>query len=48
MGVTIDPSVQEQFFMDCLTFENGADILSQRVGNKLPFLLTYSMEQSPS
>ena len=36
MGVTFEPSVQEKFFLGCLTFENGADILSQNVGNKLP------------
>ena len=37
MGVILDPSVQKKFFMGCLTFENGADMLSQNVGNKLPF-----------
>jgi hypothetical protein len=37
MGVTLYPSDQEKFFLGCLTFEDGADILTQNVGNKLPF-----------
>lgn len=37
MGVTLDPSVQEKFFLGCLTLEDGADMLTQNVGNKLQF-----------
>jgi hypothetical protein len=28
--------VQEKFFLECLTFEDGTDPLSQKVGNQLP------------
>jgi hypothetical protein len=31
MGVTLDPSAQEQFFLGYLTFEDGNDRLSQNV-----------------
>jgi len=37
MGVTPDPSDQEKFFLGCWTFEDGAYMLTQNVGNKLPF-----------
>jgi hypothetical protein len=29
MGVTLGLSVQEKFFLGCLTFENGADMFSK-------------------
>jgi hypothetical protein len=32
----MDQAVQEEFFLDCLTLENGADKLSRNVGNQLP------------
>jgi hypothetical protein len=29
--------VQEYYFLDCLSFENGIDRLSRNVGKRLPF-----------
>ena len=37
MGVAIDTSEQKNFFLGYLTFEDGADKLTQNVGNILPF-----------